>query len=58
MIDHLHALNFKIILHVNGAPPGLFGDSVNDRSDDPLHVSSYWAKHVPLVKMGHRRMVA
>jgi alpha-glucosidase/alpha-D-xyloside xylohydrolase len=52
MIEELHAMNFKIILHVNAAPPGLYGDSINNRSDDPLHISNYWAKHVPLVKMG------
>lgn len=52
MIDKLHALNFKIILHKNAAPPALYGKSINEQSDDPLHISNYWATHVPLVKMG------
>ncbi|HEY7089846.1 MAG TPA: TIM-barrel domain-containing protein, partial [Tepidisphaeraceae bacterium] len=52
MLDKLHALHFKVILHKNAAPPGLFGKSVNEQSDDPLHISNYWATHVPLVRMG------
>jgi alpha-glucosidase/alpha-D-xyloside xylohydrolase len=45
-------LNFKIVLHKNAAPPRLYGKSVNEQSEDQLHISSYWATHVPLVKMG------
>jgi alpha-glucosidase/alpha-D-xyloside xylohydrolase len=51
MLDKLHALNFKVVLHKNAAPPRLHGKSVNDASADPFHISNYWAKHVPLVKM-------
>src|SRR4029079_18588599 len=51
-IDRLHALGFKVVLHKNAAPPGLRGKSVNEPSDDPLHISNYWATHVPLVRMG------
>jgi alpha-glucosidase/alpha-D-xyloside xylohydrolase len=52
MIDQLHAMNFKIVLHKNAAPARLFGKSVNEKSDDPLHISNYWKTHVPLMKMG------
>lgn len=52
MFDKLHALNFKIVLHKNAAPPRLYGNSVKEQSDDPLHISNYWATHLPLVKMG------
>ena len=52
MLDKLDALNFKIVLHKNAAPPGVHGTSVDETSEDPLHISNYWAKHAPLVKMG------
>jgi alpha-glucosidase/alpha-D-xyloside xylohydrolase len=52
MIDKLHDLHFKIILHKNAAPAGLYG-SVNDpASDDPQDISNYWATHLTLMKMG------
>jgi alpha-glucosidase/alpha-D-xyloside xylohydrolase len=51
-LDRLHALSFKVVLHKNAAPRGLHGKSVTERSDDPLHISNYWATHLPLVKMG------
>jgi hypothetical protein len=28
--------------HKNAAPPQLYGQSVNEPSDDPLHISNYW----------------
>jgi alpha-glucosidase/alpha-D-xyloside xylohydrolase len=52
MIDKLHSLNFKIILHKNAAPAGLFGASVNERSENPLHIGNYWATHNDLMRMG------
>jgi alpha-glucosidase/alpha-D-xyloside xylohydrolase len=52
MIDRLHAMHFKIILHKNAAPAGLFGASVDEPSDSPLHITNYWATHTPLMKMG------
>ncbi len=51
-IDKLHALDFKIILHKNAAPAGLFGKSVNEVSGDRNHISNYWNTHVDLMKMG------
>jgi alpha-glucosidase/alpha-D-xyloside xylohydrolase len=44
-INALHALNFKIILHINHAPRNLFGTSLNEPSDSPLHIGNYWARH-------------
>jgi alpha-glucosidase/alpha-D-xyloside xylohydrolase len=52
MIDQLHAMHYKVILHKNAAPAGLFGTSVDEPSDSPLHISNYWATHTPLMKMG------
>ncbi|MBC7785112.1 MAG: DUF5110 domain-containing protein [Burkholderiales bacterium] len=52
MIDRLHLLNYKVILHKNAAPFALYGASVRDAGDDPLHIANYWATHLPLMKMG------
>jgi alpha-glucosidase/alpha-D-xyloside xylohydrolase len=51
-LDRLHALHYKVILHKNAAPAGLFGASVDEPSDSPRHISNYWATHTPLMKMG------
>jgi alpha-glucosidase len=52
MLDALHAMNFRVVLHKNAAPARLYGSSLDEKSDDPFHVSNYWPPHVPLVKMG------
>lgn len=52
MLDRLHALHYKVILHKNAAPAGLFGATVDEPSDSPRHISNYWATHTPLMKMG------
>jgi alpha-glucosidase/alpha-D-xyloside xylohydrolase len=44
-LDALHALNFKVILHINHAPRNLFGNSISEPSDSPLHIHNYWARH-------------
>lgn len=44
-LDALHALNFKVILHVNHAPRNLFGTSFAEPSDSPLHIRNYWSRH-------------
>lgn len=44
-LDALHALNFKVILHINHAPRNLFGTSISETSDSPLHIHNYWARH-------------
>jgi alpha-glucosidase (family GH31 glycosyl hydrolase) len=51
-IAALHALNFKVILHVNGAPADLFGDSVDEASDSPRHIANYWARHHDTFALG------
>jgi alpha-glucosidase/alpha-D-xyloside xylohydrolase len=52
MLDRLHAFHFKVVLHKNAAPAGLFGASVDEPSDSPRHISNYWATHAPLMKTG------
>jgi alpha-glucosidase/alpha-D-xyloside xylohydrolase len=52
MLDRLHGMNFKVVLHKNAAPARLYGNSIDERSDDPLHIRNYWATHVPRAKMG------
>jgi alpha-glucosidase/alpha-D-xyloside xylohydrolase len=44
-IQALHNLNFKAIFHINHAPKNLFGASVQEDSDSPLHIHNYWARH-------------
>ena len=44
-IKELHDLNFKVILHINHAPPNLFGSSVSEASDSPIHIHNYWTRH-------------
>jgi alpha-glucosidase/alpha-D-xyloside xylohydrolase len=48
----LHDLNFKVVLHVNHAPRNLFGASVAEESDSPLHIRNYWARHRDDFKLG------
>lgn len=52
MIDALHALNLKIVLHVNRAPRNIFGLSIAEESDSPLHIRNYWKKHQETFAMG------
>lgn len=52
MLDQLHGMHFKVVLHKNAAPARLHGTSIDEPSDDPLHIRNYWATHVPLAKMG------
>jgi alpha-glucosidase/alpha-D-xyloside xylohydrolase len=51
-IDALHALNFRVVLHINRAPRNMFGASVAEKSDDPIHISNYWARHRKLIGLG------
>jgi alpha-glucosidase (family GH31 glycosyl hydrolase) len=44
-IEALHDLHFKIVLHINHAPRNMFGLSMNENSDSPLHIKNYWARH-------------
>lgn len=44
-IKELHDLNFKVVLHINHAPRNMFGLSINEDSDSPLHIKNYWARH-------------
>jgi len=51
-IKALHDLNFKTILHVNRAPRNLFGASMTESSDSPIHIRNYWARHRELFALG------
>jgi alpha-glucosidase (family GH31 glycosyl hydrolase) len=51
-IKALHDLNFKIVLHINHAPRNLFGASVAEASDSPIHIHNYWARHEPDFALG------
>jgi alpha-glucosidase/alpha-D-xyloside xylohydrolase len=44
-IQALHDLNFKVIFHINHAPRNMFGLSMAENSDSPLHIKNYWARH-------------
>ena len=51
-IKALHDLNFKIVLHINHAPRNLFGNSITEPSDSPLHIRNYWARHLEDMALG------
>jgi alpha-glucosidase/alpha-D-xyloside xylohydrolase len=51
-IASLHKLNFKVVLHKNRAPRNLFGASVTEPSDAPLHIRNYWARHREAFALG------
>jgi alpha-glucosidase (family GH31 glycosyl hydrolase) len=51
-IRELHDLDFKVVFHVNRAPRNLFGSHVTEKSDSPLHIGNYWARHRGLIQTG------
>ncbi|HPB59975.1 MAG TPA: glycoside hydrolase family 31 protein, partial [Candidatus Saccharicenans sp.] len=54
IINQLHQLGFKVILHVNNPPVTLHGEFPVDKTTDlpPDHIASYWEKHRPLLALG------
>jgi alpha-glucosidase/alpha-D-xyloside xylohydrolase len=54
MIDRLHRLNFRVVLHQNRAPRDLFGRSVADPddADKPNSIAGYWGRHRPVFALG------
>jgi hypothetical protein len=52
MVDKLHQMGFKVILHVNRPPGDLFGRSVSEGADLPSHISNYWARHREVFAIG------
>jgi alpha-glucosidase/alpha-D-xyloside xylohydrolase len=52
IIQALHELNFKLVLHVNRAPRKLFGSSLAEESASPLHIRNYWARHRDTFRLG------
>jgi alpha-glucosidase/alpha-D-xyloside xylohydrolase len=53
MVRQLHAEHMKIVVHVVDPPLELHG-TIGDgaATDDPAHVSSYWARHKPARDVG------
>jgi alpha-glucosidase/alpha-D-xyloside xylohydrolase len=51
-IKALHDEHVKVVLHVNHAPKSMFGNSVTEKSDDPKHISNYWARHKKVLALG------
>ncbi|HYV39908.1 MAG TPA: TIM-barrel domain-containing protein [Gemmataceae bacterium] len=50
-VKSLHDMNFKLVLHINKAPPTMHGLSITEKSMDANHISNYWAKHKALMNM-------
>ena len=51
-IRALHDEHVKVVLHVNKAPRGMFGNSVTEKSTDPKHIGNYWARHKYVAALG------
>jgi alpha-glucosidase/alpha-D-xyloside xylohydrolase len=52
ILQALHDLNFRIVLHVNHAPRNLSGTSVTESSEAPTHIHNYWAWHRDTFRLG------
>ena len=52
IIQGLHDLQFKVVLHVNHAPRGLYGVSISEPSENPLHIRNYWSRHSSVYALG------
>jgi alpha-glucosidase/alpha-D-xyloside xylohydrolase len=52
ILKGLHALDFKVVLHINKAPRNMFGASVAEKSDSPIHINNYWARHRAAMALG------
>jgi alpha-glucosidase/alpha-D-xyloside xylohydrolase len=54
MIEKLHPLHYRIVLHQNHAPRTLFGESVTDPAnvERPDSLARYWNRHRPTFALG------
>lgn len=54
IIDRLHALDFRVVLHKNHAPRNLSGLSVGDPVDarGPDSIAAYWERHRSVLALG------
>src|SRR5688572_17235209 len=54
IIDRLHALDFRVVLHKNRAPRTLSGLSVNDPPEarGPESIAAYWEGHGAVLALG------
>lgn len=42
IFSELKELNFNVVLHTYSPPEGLHGSSMEEVSDDPVHIRNYW----------------
>lgn len=54
IIDRLHRMNFRVILHKNNAPRTLHGSypPAPGEKRGPDHVADYWQRHLPAFSLG------
>src|SRR5262249_29575214 len=54
LIDLLHQMNFRVVLHQNRAPRNLFGRSVEDpgQADQRDSITAYWKRHRSVFGLG------
>ncbi|MEX2529321.1 MAG: TIM-barrel domain-containing protein [Gemmatimonadota bacterium] len=52
IIQDLHDLDFRVVLHVYSPPSGLHGESVTATATDESHVAQYWGLHRPIFELG------
>ncbi len=54
ILDRLHEMNFKIVLHKNRAPVTLHGDYPENvgPEEGEDHVVNYWNRHLPALALG------
>jgi alpha-glucosidase (family GH31 glycosyl hydrolase) len=54
VIEELHELDFKVVLHVVNPPVNLHGTVADTApaADDPSNAANYWKWHVPLDEIG------
>jgi alpha-glucosidase (family GH31 glycosyl hydrolase) len=54
MVEALHRLNFRVVLHQNRAPRDLSGTTVTDAAEvaRPNSIAHYWNRHRPVFALG------
>ncbi len=53
IFSELKDLNFNVVLHTYSPPEGLHGSSMEEESDDPVHIRNYWLdNHEDVFKLG------
>jgi hypothetical protein len=52
MLDLMHSLGFKVVLHINNPPKELHGLTLAADSTDPHSIGALWAQHVTAFSLG------